>query len=151
MYFCILKTHKNIHAMARIMAIDYGKKRCGIAVSDPERIIATGLTTVDTSKLKEYIIEYCKRETVDTIVIGEPKQMNNTPSESAQYIEPFVAELRQMFPDKKIEREDERFTSVIAHRSMIDAGLKKKQRQNKALVDTISATLILQSYMQRNG
>jgi putative Holliday junction resolvase len=129
------------------MAIDYGKKRTGLAVTDPERIIATGLTTVETPKLMQFMADYFAKETVDTIVVGEPKQMDNTPSESARYIEPFLGELAKKFPDKEICRADERFTSKIAFQAMIDGGLKKKQRQNKALIDTISATLILQSYM----
>ena len=129
------------------MAIDYGKKRTGLAVTDPERIIATGLTTVDTPNLLSYIFDYCRKETVDFFVVGEPKQMDNSPSESARYIDPFIGELAKLFPDKKICRMDERFTSKIAFRSMIDGGLKRKQRQNKALVDTISATLILQNFM----
>ena len=133
--------------MGRIMAIDYGKKRTGLAVTDPERIIATGLTTVETPKLMQFLADYFAKETVDTIVVGEPKQMDNTPSESARYIEPFLGELAKKFPDKEICRADERFTSKIAFQAMIDGGLKKKQRQNKALIDTISATLILQSYM----
>ncbi|MBO4752922.1 MAG: Holliday junction resolvase RuvX [Bacteroidales bacterium] len=133
--------------MGRIMAIDYGKKRTGLAVTDPERIIATGLTTVETPKLMQYIADYCAREQVDIFVVGEPKQMDNTPSESAQFIAPFLVELAKKFPDKEICRMDERFTSKIAFQSMIDGGLKKKQRQNKALIDTISATLILQNYM----
>lgn len=133
--------------MGRIMAIDYGKKRTGLAVTDPERIIATGHTTVETPKLMQFMADYFAKETVDTIVVGEPKQMDNTPSESARYIEPFLGELAKKFPDKEICRADERFTSKIAFQAMIDGGLKKKQRQNKALIDTISATLILQSYM----
>lgn len=136
--------------MGRIMAIDYGKKRTGLAVTDPERIIATGLTTVETPKLMQFLADYFAKEPVDIIVVGEAKQMDNTPSESARYIEPFVTALVSKFPDKEICRMDERFTSKIAFQAMIDGGLKKKQRQNKALIDTISATLILQSYMQAN-
>lgn len=135
--------------MGRLMAIDYGKKRTGIAVSDPERIIATGLCTVETPKLLQWLKDYFSREAVDVIVVGEPKHMDNTPSESAQLIEPFVKKLTELFPDKTIEREDERFTSKIAFQSMIDSGLKKKKRQDKALIDTVAATVILQSYMQR--
>lgn len=131
------------------MAIDYGKKRTGLAVTDPERIIATGLTTVETPKLMRFIADYCAHEQVDLFVVGEPKQMDNTPSESSRYIEPFLVELAKRFPDKEICRMDERFTSKIAFQAMIDGGLHKKQRQNKALVDTISATLILQNFMDR--
>lgn len=133
--------------MGRIVAIDYGKKRCGVAATDPLRIIATGITTVDTPKLKDWLRNYCKQEEVDIFVVGEAKHMNNTPSESMIYIEPFVKELAEMFPDKEIARVDERFTSKMAFQAMIDGGLKKKQRQNKALIDQVSATIILQSYM----
>lgn len=135
--------------MGRILAIDYGRKRSGVAVTDTERIIATGLTTVDTVQLMEFLKKYCQQEVVDEFVVGEAKQMDNTPSESARYIEPFVQQLAVQFPDKPISRVDERFTSKIAFQAMIDGGLRKKQRQNKALVDTVSATLILQSYMAR--
>lgn len=135
--------------MARILAIDYGKKRTGLAVTDPEQIIATGLTTVETQKLLEFLDKYFQAEDVCTIVIGEAKHLNNTPSESAQYIEPFVQQLTKIYPNKQITRVDERFTSKIAFQTMIDGGLKKKGRQNKALIDTISATLILQTYMQQ--
>lgn len=134
--------------MARIMAIDYGRKRCGIAVTDPMQIIANSLTTVATAELLAFILDYVKKENVETIVIGEPKDMQNNPSESSRYIEPFVNQLKKALPDMIIKRHDERFTSKMAFQTMIDAGLGKKQRQNKALVDTISATLILQSYME---
>lgn len=137
--------------MGRIMAIDYGQRRTGLAVSDPERIIATGLTTVETPRLMQFLQEYCKREEVDCFVVGEPRQMNNTPSESAQFIEPFVIQLSTRFPDKTIARIDERFTSKMAFQSMIDGGLHRKQRQNKALVDEISATIMLQDYMRSKG
>lgn len=135
--------------MGRILAIDYGRKRSGVAVTDTERIIATGLTTVDTAQLMEFLKKYCQQEVVDEFVVGEAKQMDNTPSESARYIEPFVQQLAVQFPDKTISRVDERFTSKIAFQAMIDGGLRKKKRQDKALVDTVSATLILQSYMAR--
>ena len=134
--------------MGRILAIDYGMKRTGLAVTDPERIIATALTTVETTKLIPFLKDYFSKETVDVIVVGEAKHMNNTPSQSMQYITPFIQQLNQLFPDKKIDTIDERFTSKIAFQSMIDGGLHKKQRQNKALIDSISATLILQNYMQ---
>lgn len=134
--------------MGRIMAIDYGKKRTGLAVTDPERIIASPLTTVDTPRLMDFLKNYCLQENVDVFVVGEAKHLNNTPSESAQYIEPFVALLKATFPDKEVARLDERFTSKIAFQAMIDGGLKKKQRQNKGLIDTISATVILQDYMR---
>lgn len=137
--------------MGRIMAIDYGRKRTGLAVTDPERIIATGLTTVETPQLLAFLKDYCRCEQVDVFVVGEAKHLNNTPSESAQYIEPFVKQLAETFPDKPVRRIDERFTSKIAFQAMIDGGLKKKQRQNKALIDTISATVILQDYMKVIG
>ena len=130
------------------MAIDYGRKRCGIAVTDPLQIIANSLTTVDTKDLLTFILDYVKKENVETIVIGEPKDMQNNPSESSRYIEPFIGQLRKALPEMDIKRHDERFTSKMAFQTMIDAGHSKKQRQNKALVDTISATIILQSYME---
>ena len=133
--------------MGRIMAIDYGRKRCGVAVTDPLRIVANGLANVPAHELMAFIQNYVKTEQVDVIVVGEPKDMKNNASESAKYIEPFVKQLEKTFPAIEIKRYDERFTSVIAHQTMLDAGLKKKQRQNKELVDTISATLILQSFM----
>ena len=130
------------------MAIDYGRKRCGIAVTDPLQIIANSLTTVDTKDLLTFILDYVKKENVETIVIGEPKDMQNNPSESSRYIEPFIGQLRKALPEMDIKRHDAPFTSKMAFQTMIDAGLGKKQRQNKALVDTISATIILQSYME---
>lgn len=133
--------------MARIMAIDYGSKRVGIAVTDPQQIIATGLTTVHSNEVMEFLKQYMQKEDVSCIVVGEPKQMNNEPSDSARFIEPFVMHLKRMFPSVKVERMDERFTSKIAFQTMIDSGLKKKARQNKELVDEISATIILQSYL----
>lgn len=135
--------------MGRIMAIDYGKVRTGLAVTDPVRIIATALTTVETSALFPYIKEYCAREEVDLFLVGVAKHMDNSPSESMKYIEPFVAKLAETFPEKKIARIDERFTSKIAFQSMIDSGMKKKQRQNKGMIDQISATIMLQDYMKQ--
>lgn len=135
--------------MSRILAIDYGKKRTGIAVTDPMRIIASGLTTVDTPQLMAWLKDYCSKEDVEIFVVGEAKHMDNTPSESMQYIEPFVKQLALAFPDKQIARIDERFTSKMAFQAMIDGGLKKKQRQNKAMIDQVSATIILQSYMSQ--
>ena len=133
------------------MAIDYGRKRTGLAVTDELQIIATALTTVETQKLMPFLVDYTSREKVDCFVVGEAKRMDNTPSESAQYIEPFVAKLKERFPTIPVERIDERFTSKIAFQAMIDGGLKKKQRQNKALIDTVSAVIILQSYMQKKN
>ena len=133
--------------MARIMAIDLGRKRCGIAVTDPLQIIANGLTTVESHKLVDFVLNYVKTEEVEQIVIGEPKDMHNNPSDCSKYIDPIVNRLKKLLPTMNIVRYDERFTSVMAHQTMIDAGLGKKARQNKELVDTISATIILQSYM----
>ena len=133
--------------MARILAIDYGKKRTGIAVTDELQIIASGLTTVPTKELFPFLKEYTNNEKVELFLVGEPKQMNNSASESEALIVPFIDELIKMFPSIPIKRIDERFTSKMAFQTMIDSGLKKKQRQNKALIDEISATLILQSYL----
>jgi putative Holliday junction resolvase len=137
--------------MARIMAIDYGSKRVGIAVTDALQIIATGLTTVHSQDLIHFLKDYLSKEDVECIVVGEPKRMNNEPSDSARFIEPFVVHLKRTFPKVKVERMDERFTSKMAFQTMIDSGLKKKARQNKELVDEISATIILQSYMQQKN
>lgn len=130
------------------MAIDYGQKRCGVAVTDTLQIIASGLTTVPAQQAVSFIVDYIKNEPVDLIVVGEPKDMHNNPSDSTRFIEPFVKQLKKTLPDMKVVRFDERFTSKMAFQTMIDSGLKKKQRQNKALVDEISATIILQSYMK---
>ena len=135
--------------MARILALDYGKIRTGIAVTDELQIIASGLTTVDTKKIFSFLTNYLKDENVELFVVGEPKQMNNTASESEQLIKPFVEKLQQTYPKILVKRVDERFTSKMAFQSMIDSGLKKKQRQNKALIDEISATIILQTYLQQ--
>lgn len=135
--------------MARIMAIDYGSKRVGIAVTDPFQIIATGLTSVHSKDLIEFLKKYLVKEEVECIVVGEPKRLNNEPSDAARFIEPFVVHLKRTFPKIKVERMDERFTSKMAFQTMIDSGLKKKDRQNKELVDEISATIILQSYMNK--
>ncbi|NMB05166.1 MAG: Holliday junction resolvase RuvX [Bacteroidales bacterium] len=134
--------------MARLLSIDYGKKRTGIAVSDPLQIIANGLTTVETPRLFEFLKEYLKKEEVSCIVVGLPRQMNNEPSENMKRIEPFVNRLRKLYPHIEVEYFDERFSSRMAMQTMIDGGVKKKDRQNKALVDEISATIILQGYME---
>ncbi len=134
--------------MSRILSIDYGQKRCGLAVTDSLQIIANGLTTVSTGKLYDYLVEYMKKEPVERIVIGQPKKMNNEDSDNMKNIVPFVNRMKKSYPELPLEFFDERFTSVLAHRAMIDGGLKKKERQNKALVDEISATIILQSYME---
>ncbi|ATA68576.1 Holliday junction resolvase RuvX [Capnocytophaga cynodegmi] len=135
--------------MSRILAIDYGSKRCGIAVTDPLRIIASGLTTVATDELVTFLKKYISEEKVTEIVVGQPKRMNNEFSDIEKEIQKKVELLEKEFPEIIIVREDERFTSKMAFQSMIDSGLGKKQRQNKALIDEISATLILQNYMNR--
>ena len=137
-----------LDVMGRIMAIDYGRVRTGLAVTDPERIIATALDTVETPTLLQYIKDYCTREAVDLFVVGKAMHMNGTPSESMQYIEPFVTSLSTAFPDKEIARIDERFTSKMAFQTMIDSGLKKKDRRNKGTIDQIAATIMLQDYMR---
>ena len=134
--------------MARILSIDYGKKRTGLAVTDPLQLIAGGLATVATSELFTFLQDYTRREQVERIVIGEPRQPNGQPSENLQRVMQFVSRWRKVMPDIPIELYDERFTSVLAHQAMIDAGLHKKARQDKALVDEISATIILQDYMR---
>ena len=134
--------------MGRILAIDYGRKRTGIAVTDPMQIIASGLTTVPTHQLMDFLLKYMAQEPVERIIVGHPKQMNNQESENMRNIVPFVNQLRKKIPDIPVEFVDERFTSVLAHQAMLDGGLKKKDRQNKALVDEISATIILQSYLE---
>ena len=134
--------------MSRILAIDYGKKRTGIAVTDVLQIIANGLTTVPTSGLMDFILDYVGKEPVERIVVGYPKQMNNEDSENMKRITPFVNQLKKKLPGIPVEFVDERFTSVLAHQAMLDGGLKKKARQNKALVDEISAIIILQSYLE---
>ena len=134
--------------MARILSIDYGKKRTGLAVTDPLQIIAGGLATVATSELFDYLKDYVAREEVERMVIGEPKQPNGQPSENLQRVQQFVNRWRKAMPQIPIEYYDERFTSVLAHQAMLDGGLKKKTRQDKALVDEISATIILQDYMR---
>ena len=133
--------------MARILAIDFGTKRTGIAVTDELQIIASGLTTVLTKTLIPFLKDYIKKEQVELFVIGEPKQMDNTASESEVQIASFIEKLKKAIPNMPIKRVDERFTSKMAFQTMIDSGLKKNQRKNKALIDEISATLILQSYL----
>jgi putative holliday junction resolvase len=133
--------------MSRILAIDYGLKRTGIAVTDELQIIASGLTTVATNDLISFLNDYLKKEKVELFLVGEPKQMDNTASESEALIIPFINRLEKEFPSIPIKRVDERFTSKMAFQTMIDSGLKKNQRKNKALIDEISATLILQSYL----
>lgn len=134
--------------MARILSIDYGKKRTGLAVTDPLQIIAGGLATVPTHELFQFLQDYIAREQVECIVIGEPKQPNGIPSENLERVQQFVNRWRRAVPNIPINYYDERFTSVLAHRAMLEGGLKKKDRQNKALVDEISATIILQNYIE---
>lgn len=135
--------------MPRILAIDYGMKRTGIAVTDELQIIASGLTTVPSETALAFLKDYFSKETVIKVLIGEPKQMNGQASESTPVIEKFVTDFKAAFPEMKVERVDERFTSKMAFQTMIDSGLKKKQRQNKALVDEIAATILLQDYLAR--
>lgn len=137
--------------MGRIIAIDFGTKRTGIAVTDTSKIIATGLATVATHEAIDYLKKYMAKEDVECIVVGEPKRMNNQPAQAAAATEQFIKQLQKHFTNLKIEREDERFTSKMAFQTMIDGGLGKRARQNKELVDTISATIILQSYLERTG
>jgi len=134
--------------MGRILAIDYGQKRVGIAVTDELKMIASGLKTVASKDIWTFLSDYLRKEKVDAIVVGEPRDMMNRPSDSSRFVEPFVLKLRKIYPKLKVDRFDERFTSKMAFQTMIDGGLGKKQRQNKALVDTISATIILQSYLE---
>ena len=135
--------------MARIMAVDYGKKRTGLAVSDVLQITSNGLPTVATAGLMDFFKSYLAKEKVETVVFGLPTQADNSPSEIEPDIEGFIKRFRKAFPEIKVAREDERYTSKIAMNTMIAAGVKKKNRQNKALVDQVSATIILQSYLQR--
>lgn len=135
----------------RILAIDYGLKRTGIAVTDEMQMIASGLTTVESSTAIAFLQDYFAKEKVERVLIGEPKQMDNTPSESAPLIAAFAQKFNHFFPDMPVERVDERFTSKMAFQTMIDSGLKKKQRQNKGLIDEISATIMLQDYLSRKS
>lgn len=134
--------------MGRILAIDYGRKRCGLAVTDPLKLIAGGLSTVASHELMVFLQAYFSKESVEQVVVGLPKQMNNEPSESMRYIDPFVRAFKNKWPDMPIAYYDERFTSKLAHQAMRMGGLKKSDRQDKALVDEISAVIILQSYME---
>jgi len=137
--------------MGRILAIDYGQKRVGLAVTDPLQITANGLETVSAHEILDFITKYVLKEKVDKFVLGLPKQMNGEDSSSMQFIRPFASALKKKFPDIELIYIDERFTSVLAHKTMLDAGLKKKDRQNKELVDKISATIILQTYLESNS
>jgi putative holliday junction resolvase len=137
--------------MGRILCIDYGSKRCGIAVTDPLRIIASGLNTVHSKDLVQFLEKYISKEKVDIVVVGEPKTLSNEKSDSARYIDPFVIHLKRKFPAIEIVRYDERFTSAIAKQTMLAGGLGKKQRADKDTVDMVSATIILQDYLSSIG
>lgn len=134
--------------MGRIVAIDYGRKRTGVAVTDTLQLIANGLATVPSGELVKFLTDYVAREPVERVVVGLPKQMNNELSENMKYVRAFVAQLKRALPDVPVEYYDERFTSVLAHKAMLEGGLKKKKRQEKGLVDEISAVIILQSYLE---
>jgi len=134
--------------MARILCIDYGRKRVGVAVTDPGQIIANRLITVPTHTLWDFLKDYFSKENVETLVVGYPRQMNNQASEAVRYINPFLKKFQQQYPEIKLELFDERFTSKMAFQTMIEGGLKKKQRQDKAMVDALSATIILQNYLE---
>jgi len=137
--------------MGRILAIDYGKKRIGLAVTDVLQIIASPLTTLPANELERFLLDYLKKENVDEFVVGYPVQMNNKPSESVKYIDPFLKKLRKLFPDKPVHLADERFTSKIAARTIIEGGVKKKERRDKSMVDKISASLILRSFLEKRS
>jgi len=137
-----------IYKMPRILAIDYGQKRTGIAVTDELQIIASGLTTIPSATTINFLKEYFSKENVEKVLIGEPKQMNGEPSQSTEIIEAFVRKFKSFFPEMTVIRVDERFTSKMAFQTMIDSGLNKKQRQNKNLLDEISATIMLQDYLR---
>ncbi|MDP4185402.1 MAG: Holliday junction resolvase RuvX [Bacteroidota bacterium] len=134
--------------MGRILAIDYGKKRIGIAVTDPLKIIGNKLTTVTVSEIWKFLDQYFKSEPVERVIIGYPLQLNNEPSESVRYIEPFIRGFKNRYPEIPIETADERFTSKLAHQTMLEAGVRKKDRQNKEVIDALSATIMLQTYLE---
>lgn len=134
--------------MARILAIDYGQKRVGLAVTDEQQIFATALTTVNVKEIFDFLEDYFSREKVSCVVIGEPKQMNNTPSDSVRFVEPFVRKFKNHFRNIPVERYDERFTSKMAQQTILEAGIGKMERRNKSTVDKISAVLILQSFLE---
>lgn len=152
MHFNVCKsiTFGNINEvlMKRILAIDYGQKRVGLAVTDPLQIIATGLDTINVNDVLKYLENYIAIQPVELFVVGLPKNLNNTPADAAKYVEPFVKQLQKKFPDIPIEMVDERFTSKMAFRAMIDGGVKKMDRRNKETIDKVSAVIILQSYLE---
>lgn len=135
--------------MGRILAIDYGQKRVGIAVTDPLQMIATRLTTVPSNEIWTFLEEYFRKEKVEKVIVGYPMQMNNQPSDAVRYINPFLKKFQKQYPEMPLEQVDERFTSKMAFQTMIDAGLKKKDRQNKETIDAVSATIILQEFLER--
>jgi putative Holliday junction resolvase len=137
--------------MGRILAFDYGQKRIGLAVTDPMQIIASPLATVGPSEIEKYLLDYLNKEIVDEFVVGYPVQLNNKPSDSVKYIDPFLKRLAKLFPGKTVHLVDERFTSKIALQTIIDGGVKKKERKDKTLADRISASLILQSFLERRA
>jgi putative Holliday junction resolvase len=137
--------------MGRILGIDYGRKRVGLAVTDPLQIFASPMNTVSVQEFNSFIDEYLRTEQIDEFVVGYPVQMNNEPSESVKYIDPFIKRLRKRFPEKPLHLVDERFTSQMALRTMIDGGVKKKERRNKMIVDMISASIILQSFLDNRS
>ena len=141
--------HRLIFKMARILSIDYGRKRVGLAVTDSQQIIATRLTTIPTHTIWDFLNEYFQKEKVEIVVVGYPKQLNNEASEAVRYINPFLKKFQIVYPGLKLEILDERFTSKMAFQTMIDGGLKKQKRQDKALIDGISATIILQSFLEQ--
>ena len=140
----------SLQNMGRIIGIDFGRKRTGIAVTDPLKIVANGLTTVPSHTVVDFLVKYIEMENVEKIVVGLPKQLNGQPSESMQYITPFLNRLKKVLPQIPVVMYDERFTSTLAHKAMLDGGMKKKDRQNKEIVDTIAATIILNDYLQSN-
>jgi putative Holliday junction resolvase len=142
-----LQFNKKIR-MGRVLSIDYGRKRVGLAVTDPLKIIATRLTTVPTNDIWTYLSDYFAREEVELVLVGYPMQLNNEPSEAIRYINPFLKKFQQIYKDMPVQQMDERFTSKMAFQTMIDAGVKKKDRQNKETIDGVSATIILQSYLE---
>ncbi len=134
--------------MSRILAIDYGKKRIGLAVSDPMQLIANRLTTIPSHTIWEFLSDYFMKENVETVVVGYPRQMNNEASDAVRYINPFLKKFQIKYPGVKLELQDERFTSKMAFQTMIDGGLKKQKRQDKSIIDGVSATIILQGYLE---
>lgn len=144
----VIRNAQNNYFMARILAIDYGKKRTGIAVTDPLRIIATGLDTVDTGQLIWFLKDYFSKETVDEILLGYPLNLDNSPTDITTKVDKVFRQLQKLFPDKKVVLWDERFTSKMASAAIAQSGLKKKERQNKGLIDKVSATILLQGYLE---